>query len=139
MIKKILLISLSIMLQSCSTDKNNPDQNNNRFFKVGISHHSDSDDFIIWTADAEIIALSREQLNLSKDAVKKHIHGIIKAGDGEYNQPWSWHIDPDNWELADASIELCDGSPTYIEDNLEDWIKTVGYYCPWGSYIKAEI
>jgi len=34
-------------------------------------------------------------------------------------------------EWADATIELCDGTPSHIESDKKYWLETVGYYCPW--------
>lgn len=52
---------------------------------------------------------------------------IVRDGDGGVNAPWSWHIDPATLEFADATIEVCDGLPEYVEDLTltSDW------YCPW--------
>lgn len=52
---------------------------------------------------------------------------IVRDGDGGVNAPWSWHIDPATLEFADATIEVCDGLPEYVEDGTltSDW------YCPW--------
>jgi hypothetical protein len=35
--------------------------------------------------------------------------------------------------LADVTIELCDGLPSHIDDDLGYWVRTVKRYCPWGA------
>lgn len=52
---------------------------------------------------------------------------IVRDGDGGVNAPWSWHIDPASLEFADATTEVCDGLPEYVEDGTltSDW------FCPW--------
>jgi hypothetical protein len=35
--------------------------------------------------------------------------------------------------MADATIELCDGSPSYVEANLTEYVEVVRRYCPWGA------
>ena len=67
------------------------------------------------------------------------VNGDIVAGDGGYNQPWSWHMVPSTVHTADASIELCDGRPSLIEDDLRYWLETVGQFCPWGAKVVERI
>jgi hypothetical protein len=50
---------------------------------------------------------------------------------------WSWHPDPQDVEFADATIELCDGRPSYVEANKDYWINTVGSFCPWSAIVTA--
>jgi hypothetical protein len=35
--------------------------------------------------------------------------------------------------MAEVTIELCDGVPSYAEAHLDDRIATVGYFCPWSA------
>ncbi|MEZ4414647.1 MAG: hypothetical protein R3E10_02760 [Gemmatimonadota bacterium] len=58
------------------------------------------------------------------------------AGDGAHNAPWSWHLDAQDVEMADATIEVCDGSPSYVEEHLQDYLQ-IGRYCPWGARLVA--
>jgi hypothetical protein len=59
------------------------------------------------------------------------------SGAGAHNAPWSWHLDPVDVEMADATIELCDGSPSYVEANLTEYVEVVRRYCPWGATLVA--
>ncbi len=52
---------------------------------------------------------------------------IVRDGDGGVNAPWSWHIDPASLEFADATTEVCDGLPEYVEDGT----LSSDRYCPW--------
>jgi hypothetical protein len=58
-------------------------------------------------------------------------------GPGDHNLPWSWHLDPQEIEMAEATIELCDGRPSDLEANPQEWIETVGSYCPWGAELVS--
>lgn len=53
--------------------------------------------------------------------------GTIVRDDPSVNAPWSWHIDPATLEFADATTEVCDGLPEYVEDGT----LTSDIYCPW--------
>ena len=57
----------------------------------------------------------------------------VGAGHGNHNAPFSWHLDPDEIEMADATIEVCDGAPSYIEAHRDEFIARVNRYCPWAA------
>lgn len=60
--------------------------------------------------------------------------GPLRRGDGGFNAPWSWHLDPAETRVAEVAIEVCDGRPTYVEANLADFPS----YCPWGARAISE-
>jgi hypothetical protein len=59
--------------------------------------------------------------------------GRVRKGRVAYNKPWSWHIDSEDIAMAEVTIELCDGVPSYVEAHLDDWFAAVGYFCPWSA------
>lgn len=71
----------------------------------------------------------------------------IAAGTDGYNRNlldpnqrlWSWHVT--GFEgFADFTIELCDGNPQLVEDDVQGWIaNTGGVICFWGYTITAEL
>jgi hypothetical protein len=66
-----------------------------------------------------------------------HVTGDVARGGGGFNQPYSWHLEPASVRMADVSIEVCDGRPSYVQENLDEWLDTVGNYCPWASRVVA--
>lgn len=60
-------------------------------------------------------------------------NGLIVRDDPSVNAPWSWHIDPASLEFAEATTEVCDGLPEYVEDGT----LTSPYYCPWSAKIVS--
>ncbi len=62
-------------------------------------------------------------------------NGVIRAGQGQgnHNAPWSWHLDPKEIEIAEITVEVCDGRPTYVEENVDEFVDTIGRYCPWSA------
>ena len=68
-----------------------------------------------------------------------NITGELRAGDGGVNTPWSWHLDPATVEAVQATVEVCDGRPSFIEDDIDYWLETVGRYCPWGAKVVARV
>lgn len=67
------------------------------------------------------------------------VTGELRAGDGGFNQPWSWHLDPATVGFAQFTIELCDGCPGMVEADLATWLETVGTYCPWTTEVEERI
>jgi hypothetical protein len=59
------------------------------------------------------------------------------AGTGAHNAPYSWHLDPVDVEMADQTIEVCDGAPSYVEAHLTEYVEVIGRYCPWGAKLIA--
>jgi len=91
------------------------------------------------TEDEAVIAKARAELDLPLNQRNLHIHGPLQRGDGGVNQPWSWQFVANDWDLVEISYRLCHESPDYIEQNLEEWLNTVGTFCPWDSHVNAEI
>jgi hypothetical protein len=60
--------------------------------------------------------------------------GPFREGNGGFNAPWSWHIDPAGAQMTEIAIEVCDGEPNYVEAHVQDYLQ-VGSYCPWGGRI----
>jgi hypothetical protein len=57
--------------------------------------------------------------------------GPLRAGDGGFNAPWSWHLDPAEVRFAEAAIEVCDGTPSYVEAHRDEFPT----YCPWAARV----
>jgi hypothetical protein len=55
------------------------------------------------------------------------IIGQAEDGDGGFNQPWTWHLDPTSIHFAEVTIELCDGCPSLVKAGAQ--------YCPWSTEV----
>ena len=60
-------------------------------------------------------------------------NGLIVRGDPSVNTGWSWHIDPQSLEFADATTEVCDGKPSFVEDGTLSGDR----FCPWSATVIA--
>jgi hypothetical protein len=58
--------------------------------------------------------------------------GRIVAGT-DVNTGWSWHLV--DVSFAEATIELCDGLPSFVEREGVRYAN--GTYCPWGAQIVS--
>ena len=89
--------------------------------------------FNVWVRRPEAI---EDLLALQRGTSTASIpNGVLRAGAGQgsHNRPYSWHLDPDQIQMAGATIEVCDGAPSYIQAHRDEFIATVGRYCPWGA------
>ena len=62
------------------------------------------------------------------------LHG---PGEADHNAPWDWHLDPMEIEMAEVTIELCDGAPGCVQENIDEFVDVVQRYCPWAAQLVA--
>jgi hypothetical protein len=91
--------------------------------------------FRVLVRDASVIGALEARLGRGPGRI---VSGTLRAGDGGFNAPWSWHLDPATVELVEVAIELCDGCPSFVEGDLAAWL-AVGRYCPWSSEVTARV
>ncbi len=89
--------------------------------------------FSVWTDDPEAIAQLEARWNGNSQASIPTAPVRAGAGKADHNAPWSWHLDPDSLQMAELTMEVCDGRPSMVEENLSYWTDTVGRYCPWSA------
>ncbi len=118
------LTALALGLAGCTTTQPTAAEAE---FRVDVLGES----FVMRVRDPETIRLARENLQGRNNRFPS---GPVRRGDGGFNAPWSWHLDPDEVRLTEAAIEVCDGLPSYVESHLADFPT----YCPWAARIVAE-
>ena len=91
-------------------------------FQVFLSHPE---------AVGQVLALQRGESTASIPI------GPLRPGPGPglHNAPWSWHLAPLETRMAQFTIELCDGTPQFVEDDLDYWMANVRLYCPWTAVL----
>jgi hypothetical protein len=100
--------------------------------KSFILQTANGDNFKVYATDPEAIQLLTDNyygLN------NMFVMGRLVIGNGGFNSPWSWHLDPDHVTMAEFAIELCDGTPSEVEHNLPYWLFQVETFCPWSSKV----
>ncbi len=140
-----LLLALPAVLLLAACEKEQPVQcpappaAEFRVYEFG--NRANGDTFLAWTSDTAVIAQVAAQLALPAAERMQHINGQlarIPAGCDPINKNWSWYFVPNEWHLADASMEICDGNPRYVEDHLDDYL-AFERYCPWSSYVIRDL
>jgi len=120
---------LTVALMACGTTDPAAD---GALFSVSAC---DGETFRVLVTDTGVAAGMQGRIGQGPGRI---VLGRPVRGDGGFNQPWSWHLDPATVELADAAVEVCDGCPNYIEGHLDDYLG-IGSYCPWSSAVVARI
>ncbi|HNP15521.1 MAG: hypothetical protein KF739_02140 [Cryobacterium sp.] len=116
----ILTLGLAATLAGCSLAPHVPVAT----FKV-----AGGETFKVELATPELEAHARALL--AGENIAAIPNGIVVRDSPGVNAPWSWHIDPATLEFAFATTEVCDGIPSYVEDE----IVTSDYFCPWSAKV----
>ncbi len=103
-----------------------PEQPAGQYFVVQVANEQ----FTMFVTDPLTIQLAVANF---EGRNQMHPTGRIMAGNGGFNQPWEWQFIPESIRMAEVSIEVCDGLPSYVNSHLNDFI-SVGY-CPWSGQI----
>lgn len=96
----------------------------------------------------EKIAIAVSSLQAKKDLIelyygksnKKIPNGLLvddRPGKNPYDKKWSFHFDPDTVQFAEVAIELCDARPSFVQANLDQWLRDVKRYCPWDLQLSS--
>jgi hypothetical protein len=59
--------------------------------------------------------------------------GVVVRGVTSVNEGYSWSLDPDQFEFADITMEVCDGLPSDVEAGTISSDR----YCPWSAIIAS--
>lgn len=88
--------------------------------------------FVVFAAEP----LAVEQMRSEAAAEDKSmiVSGIVRPGRRSYNSDWKFTMAPTSIVLGEMFIEVCDGSPYYVQKHREEWRGE--RWCPWSSYVK---
>src|SRR5438067_4193096 len=98
----------------------------------GSRRAPDGEVFRILLRDSDAIAQARALVGAGN---RRIVAGTLASGNGGFNAPWTWHLDPDTVRFPQVAVEICDGCPADVEANGGNW--GAGTFCPWTSEIIA--
>ena len=128
--KRIVLTFIAgAALAACADDATEPVD------AVEFTVAVEDEQFRVRIEDPAEIAQARALINTTNTV---NVNGQILRGHGGFNTGYSWHLKPSTVQLVDLTIELCDGMPSYVEENVDYYVDTVKAYCPWGARIIGE-
>jgi len=130
--RQILIFAYAIVAMACGSDAIFRQSGAAGLFKATNCGQV----FYIAIDDPDMALIAEAQINTSNPLV---LNGPVISGDGEFNHPWSWHLDPTDISFDEVTIELCDGCPQAIEDDVTTWIATVERFCPWSGRILERV
>jgi hypothetical protein len=113
-------------------------------FKTNCGHGNWQDSsFVAAASDAVLIDTVMANLN-RPISQRKFINGKITGGDGGFNSNanhwFKWHFIPDQWDLVELAMEVCDGCPyTDLDADTAYWIGNIGRFCPWSGIPVKEV
>lgn len=97
---------------------------------VRVDGGSGSEYYRIHLVEAADIAAAFDSLS---GASNQFPNGLVDRSGPEYNVGYSWHIDPNDVEFVDITMELCDGLPSDVEAGTISGDR----YCPWSGRVTA--
>jgi len=92
---------------------------------------ADDEQFKVELTTKELVAASASLLD-GGEGPSIPIGTVVRDDPGP-NAPWTWHLDPATVSFADATIEVCDGIPSDVENGSI----TSDQYCPWSARVVA--
>ena len=92
--------------------------------------------FVVQVGDEDQARELEDRLTSGAEGV---LSGELAPGDGGFNAPWSWHMAPATVHAPDVAIEVCDGRPSMVEEDLAYWFNTVERFCPWGATVVSRL
>ena len=97
------------------------------------SFEVDGERFRVWTTNPQTIHDLHEVRRGTSTANIPNGRILRGPGQARHNAPYHWHLDPQDIAMTEAAIELCDGLPWYVEENVDEFVERVGRYCPWAA------
>lgn len=118
------MVALAVAVAAgCSSSPTSPSPNEAEFIL-----DVEGERFAVRTADPETIQLAEEN---RQGRNRRFPIGVLKPGNGGFNAPWTWHLDPASVRFVEAAVEVCDGRPSYVEEHQAEFAS----YCPWGARV----
>ena len=136
MVPKTIVVFITLAVLVGCQDPAQDDLNNYRVFEFEVT--ADKTRMRAKASSEELIRSLEVELAVPFEQRSHHVNGAIARGTNG-NMGWSWHYVPDEWSLAEVSMELCDGVPSDIDGNPSYWIDTVGTFCPWSARLLKEV
>jgi len=125
-------LAMLFVTASCASDgTTEPSLSSASTFTVQVANET----FAVRVSSTATLTAMRERLRTGAMGV---IIGSLASGNGGFNTGYGWHLEPSTVAVADVAIELCDGRPSDVQQNMAYWLNTVRSYCPWSARVIAE-
>ena len=89
-----------------------------RYFEFGCRDLDSTENFIVATTDSLQITIADSLLLLPDSLRGGMIYGFVTHGNDGYNYNWDWHFIPNQWQIVETAVELCETTPSAISEYL---------------------
>ena len=101
-----------------------------QYFTVGFTSRQKIEYVVYVATQEEVDLMTAEAAAEDKTLI---VSGLVQKK-RPYNSFWNFTMGPRSIELGEVFIEVCDGSPWYVQKHRDDWLGE--RWCPWSSYVK---
>jgi hypothetical protein len=101
-----------------------------RYFTLGFESRPGTT-FTVYVAKQKAVQQMDEEARSEEKTLI--VSGIVQLGRRGYNSDWSFYMGPRSIVLGEMFIEVCDGSPYYVQRHRKEWKGQ--RWCPWSSYV----
>ena len=101
-----------------------------QYFTIGFEGRPQAKFVVFVTTQPEVDQMTAEAAAEDKTLL---INGIVR-GRKAYNPDWDISMGSNSIELGEVAIEVCDGSPYYVNRHRRQWKGE--RWCPWSSYVE---
>jgi hypothetical protein len=74
---------------------------------------------------------------MSGQEAQKVITGTVVRGDGGFNTPYGWHLNPVTLQFTEPTDATCNVLPSVVQASIDDWVGKK--YCPWTGRFLSEV
>lgn len=114
------------------------------YFRLSNREHTQS--YLVALDDMALVEQARNQIANPDTFLPRILIAQISYGHNEFNRDfssrtkaaWSWHISR-VFRFAELASQECDGSPQFIEENLQYAVEGKGLICFWNYRILEEL
>jgi hypothetical protein len=113
------------LLFSMSASCKSPTEPSRNLFAIGACN-------AVFHVQIDDATVAQQAVDLVGKGNVKIICGTVRAGDGGFNAPWPWHLDPASIRFTDVVAEILDRCP----QSAEVWIgDDHPYICPTSTVV----
>jgi hypothetical protein len=125
------LVALPLVFAACGDDDNGATTPPAGEGVIVTFRVAGSEEYRIRLTEQEDIDIARKLL--AGEEAPNIPNGKVVRGSADVNTGYSWHIDPNDIEFAEVTMEVCDGLPSDVEKE----VVTSDRFCPWSAKVIA--
>ena len=133
-IELLMTLLLGVILVFAACDSKSAEKSYAAVYEVEVA---DQERFFVALATESQIEMAEKWMAEGRVGV---LHGTVARGNGGFNDPYDWHLDPATVSFPDMAMEVCDGRPeSDVQADVDYWVERIGYYCPWGARLVRRV